>query len=476
MIKSLVFLIFLSLSLFIWSCAPTIVNSRPSIPNDPNPADGATDVPINVTLSWSCSDPDGDTLTYDIYFGTSTTPLLVKSDHTSTTYNPRTLDFGTTYYWKIVAKDGKGGVTEGPVWSFTTESISGSLYIESAWLLTDNTPDNTGPIYSSPGVSPNGWVYVGGQTNLYRLKTMSGFFCLTPSSSPILSSPAFDVDSKLLYVGTNNGDLIIWDTENINVHAQKRVSSCAIYTAPLIIGNNVYIVDACGILRCLDLNGNNIWSKVITDYDVRSSPVTDGQYIYIADTGGNVYSVTFSGNEEWHYSTYDKFIGGFAIDKDGNLYIAGEKLWSFTKEGSLRWSVNLDGQVHANPVVSRNGVVYVGTSRGVLYAIDSSDGNTLWTNYLGEGIFSSCVIGDNEVIHVVIGRCLYAIKPCDGTPIDFVELESYVESNPVLYDSYICVGAASGRFYFIKSLSNTISDPTVSWPMFQRDIYHTGTR
>jgi len=265
-------------------------------------------------------------------------------------------------------------------------------------------------------------------------------------------------------------------TKNFNVHAQKHVSSCAIYTAPLIIGNNVYVVDACGILRCLYLNGNNIWSEVITDYDVRSNPVTDGQYIYIVDTGGNVYSVTFSGNEEWHYSTYDKFIDGFAIDKDGNLYIAGERLWSFTKGGSLRWSVDLDSQVHTNPVVSRNGVVYVGASNGVLYVIDSSDGNTLWTDYLGEGIFSSCVIGDNEVIYVAIGRCLYAIKPCDGTPIDFVELESYVESNPALYNSYICVGAASGRFYFIKSLSNTISDPTVSWPMFQRDIYHTGAR
>ncbi len=476
MAKNLTFSIFLFLLLFIWSCAPTAVNFRPYAPSNPIPEDGATDVSINTTLSWSCDDPDGDTLIYDVYFGTSPSPSLVKSDSTSTTYDPGTLDYGTTYYWKIIARDGKGGITEGPVWSFTTERITGSLHIESSYLLTDNFPDNTGPIYSSPGVSPNGWIYVGGQTNLYRLNVSNCFFCLTPSSSPILSSPVFDISSKLLYVGTNNGDLIIWDTENFNFYTQKHVSSCAIYTAPLIIGNNVYVVDACGILRCLDLNGNNIWSKAITEYDVRASPVTDSQYIYVADTGGNIYSVTLSGEVVWSYSSGDRFIGSFAIDKSGNLYIAGEKLWSFTREGFLRWYRDLDSQAYSNPVISKNGVVYIGTSRSVLYAIDSSNGNVVWTNYLGEGIFSSCVIGDNEVIYGAIGRYLYAIKPCDGTPIDFVELESYVESNPVLYNSYICIGDASGRFYFIKSLSDTISDPITSWPMFQKDTYHTGTR
>ncbi len=28
---------------------------------------------------------------------------------------------GTTYYWKVVADDGKGGATESAVWSFSTQ-------------------------------------------------------------------------------------------------------------------------------------------------------------------------------------------------------------------------------------------------------------------------------------------------------------------------------------------------------------------
>ena len=120
-------LFLLSVIFTLWSCAaPPISNHPPVTPSNPSPANYATNVPINVTLSWSCSDPDGDSLTYDIYFGTSSNLSLVKSGHTSNTYDPGTLQYNTTYYWKIVAKDGRGEETEGPVWRFTTMQESES--------------------------------------------------------------------------------------------------------------------------------------------------------------------------------------------------------------------------------------------------------------------------------------------------------------------------------------------------------------
>lgn len=93
--------------LLLVSCgAPVAPNNPPSVPSNPNP-DNETGVSITTTLSWTCSDPDGDSLTYDVYFGTSPTPPLVQSNHTSTTYNPGTLNYGTKYYWKIVRKMAK---------------------------------------------------------------------------------------------------------------------------------------------------------------------------------------------------------------------------------------------------------------------------------------------------------------------------------------------------------------------------------
>ena len=93
-------------------------NYPPCMPSNPNPHDGATNVSIVVDLSWIGGDPDGDPVTFDVYFGNTTPPPKVASNVTE--YNPGLLDFNTTYYWKIVAWDNYGASAAGPIWSFTT--------------------------------------------------------------------------------------------------------------------------------------------------------------------------------------------------------------------------------------------------------------------------------------------------------------------------------------------------------------------
>jgi hypothetical protein len=100
----------------------TVANSSPNTPGNPTPPDGSLDQGINVTLSWQGGDPDsGDTVTYDVYFGTSSNPPLVSSGQTGTTYNPGTLNYLTFSYWKIVATDNHGASSLSPVWSFVTQ-------------------------------------------------------------------------------------------------------------------------------------------------------------------------------------------------------------------------------------------------------------------------------------------------------------------------------------------------------------------
>jgi len=124
--KNKAFLIIFSIIVFMIggiTLANGKVNIPPRIPSNPIPEDKSIDVSTTPTLYWNCDDPDGDTLTFDIYFGTSSNPPLVKSDLTNNSFIPGKLKPQTTYYWKVVAKDGRGGETEGPIWNFTTESI-----------------------------------------------------------------------------------------------------------------------------------------------------------------------------------------------------------------------------------------------------------------------------------------------------------------------------------------------------------------
>ena len=99
------------------------VNHPPNTPHTLFPENNATNISINTTLSWYCSDPDGDDVTYDVYFGSTNPPPKVSNNQSSTTYNPGTLQYSTIYYWRIVAWDEHGAKTLGPVWHFTTESL-----------------------------------------------------------------------------------------------------------------------------------------------------------------------------------------------------------------------------------------------------------------------------------------------------------------------------------------------------------------
>ena len=101
----------------------TPVNQPPEPPSSPNPEDEAVNQSIKVDLSWTCTDPDGDPLTYDIYFGTESTPQQVSTGQTETAYDLETLENNTEYFWKIVAHDDHENTTEGQVWSFITEAV-----------------------------------------------------------------------------------------------------------------------------------------------------------------------------------------------------------------------------------------------------------------------------------------------------------------------------------------------------------------
>jgi hypothetical protein len=75
-----------------------------------------------VTLSWTCSDPDGNPLVYDIFLGQPGGNLNeVASDIAETQYELPMLDHETEYEWKVTAQDTEGHRFHGPIWSFTTD-------------------------------------------------------------------------------------------------------------------------------------------------------------------------------------------------------------------------------------------------------------------------------------------------------------------------------------------------------------------
>jgi uncharacterized protein (TIGR02145 family) len=106
----------------IWSF--TTLGSLPTAFSLISPTMSETCVALDAKLVWrSSTDPDGNDITYDVFFGTDNPPMsTVSTDQSDTTFLPALVD-NTTYFWNIKAKNESGGVSQSGIWSFTTLKI-----------------------------------------------------------------------------------------------------------------------------------------------------------------------------------------------------------------------------------------------------------------------------------------------------------------------------------------------------------------
>lgn len=98
------------------SATTAALTSAPAAPSGPSPANGATNVTA-TTVSWAAA--SGAT-SYDVYFGTTTTPPL-KGTTSATSLSVGKLGAGVTHYWRVVAKNSVG-TTPGDTWTFVTKT------------------------------------------------------------------------------------------------------------------------------------------------------------------------------------------------------------------------------------------------------------------------------------------------------------------------------------------------------------------
>ncbi|MBO8140214.1 MAG: T9SS C-terminal target domain-containing protein [Thermosipho sp. (in: Bacteria)] len=354
--KKIIFILII-LGLLLLSCVPSNTppsnnetNNLPTQPSNPSPSDGATDVSLTPSISWEASDPDGDSLTFDIYFGTESTPTLVKSDLATNTYTPDVLNSFTTYYWKIVAKDGKSGVVEGPLWNFTTgviawqktlggsngdEAYSIQQTSDGGYIVAGTTYSNNGDVSGNHGGRDFWIVKLDDDGNIKWQKALGG------SNNELAYSIQQTSDGGYIVAGNTNSN----DGDVSGNH-----------------GNFDYWVIK------LDNSGNIEWQKALggSDYEYARSiqQTNDGGYIvagtaYSNDgdvTGNNVgncywvVKLDSNGNIEWQ-----KALGGSSGDwadsiqqtSDGGYIVAG---YTYSNDGDVSgnhgerdfWIVKLD--------------------------------------------------------------------------------------------------------------------------------------
>ena len=141
------------------------------------PADGATGLPPDLTISWTTSQ---GAASYDLYLGLTASPPLYLSGLTSTALALRGLAAGATYRWKVVARAAcdPAAVAATPVRTFTVRG-------------TCATPGATGFTFLPPGAIGTGQGYVVAWSAASGLDAGDGYVVersTSPSFSPVLDT------------------------------------------------------------------------------------------------------------------------------------------------------------------------------------------------------------------------------------------------------------------------------------------------
>ena len=270
------------------------VNQPPNEPTNPCPSNESIGFPIEGDISWTGGDPNGDTVYYNVYLGTDPTPdsgELVSQHQTSTSYDPGTLQFDRTYYWKIVANDGLYTIN-GPIWHFTTRSTYSIVNLDTGEAFAsiqdaiddDDTIDGhtikvyNGIYYENNIVINKAIILLGenkdttivdGTEDFNRVflintdgVTISGFTIENGGNCGIdIASDGNVISGNII---SNNGDgvsIVWWANDNLVTDNIIRENSCGISIGESddnIIYNNTVINNNIGI-TAVDCERNSIY-------------------------------------------------------------------------------------------------------------------------------------------------------------------------------------------------------------------------
>jgi outer membrane protein assembly factor BamB len=253
------------------------------------------------------------------------------------------------------------------------------------WLYdVGATPFGASPNIAQVGltVAADGTIYaIGGAGNLAVL-TLDGKLKWTARSGLAFHSAPALAGGGVVYLSSTDG----------NLYAIVPPSSGAGEGA---IAWKFPFGDRPGIPRAVNKRGedNSIGSS--------SSPTVrpDGT-VYVGASNSTFYAINPDGTQKWNFEAEAELAGiwsSAALSLDGRtIYFGANKGGVYavsTTDGKKLWQNTLfGGSVYASPTLDRNGTLYVGTTSGHVFALDSQTGRQLSVYDSGGAVWSTPAI------------------------------------------------------------------------------------
>ncbi len=151
---------------------------------------------------------------------------------------------------------------------------------------------------------------------------------------------------------------------------------------------------------------------------------------------------------------------------DGVVYVGTRegKLFAVGSEaGSIHWVRKLGDRITGGPMVSETGRVYAGTNRGELWSLQASNGETRWHAQLSSEIIAAPQVAAKMVFVVTADGFLWALRTADGGKrwsfnVESPKLILRSGGQPAYSDGMVFAGFANGKLVALNA-----ADGRVKW-------------
>lgn len=247
----------------------------------------------------------------------------------------------------------------------------------------------TGDIVRSNVVVTDGVVYAGSNdTHLYALDARDGDLIWQRDTGAPVQYPPLVADGMVYAPAYSDGGR--------RVHALDAATGAQVWASSedypfdtgwetgfggASNGDLLFSIGYDGDVRALDTStGETVWAGALS-VGADTPPVVIDDVVYVTAVNTAYALSAQSGDTLWEYGTDRYPARGFApVIDDGVYYFAPDNyLYALdTATGEPLWTLELDAMASSSPIVG-DGMVFIASESGVLYAIGEETGDVSWT-------------------------------------------------------------------------------------------------
>ena len=245
----------------------------------------------------------------------------------------------------------------------------------------------------------------------------------------------------------------------------------AVRSTPAVTEGKIIVGSSDGYMYCLDRNTGKLFWKFDADGAINSTPIVVHAEVYFVNRTNTLFAVKISdGTLLWRKNLgiplpyewgFDYYVGSPAIG-NGILYVGsadGHMYALSIKDGREVWKYRTSSMIRSTPAIDKHSV-YFGNCAGKVFALNKKDGTNKWTfSTIGDtldndkfGFDRKAVIASPTVDITTLyigGRdgFLYALEKSSGRlRWKYDDHVSWIISTAALTNGLLITGTSDGRF------------------------------